>query len=106
MNDEKNPPIFPVVNIFQAKSKRHDFLGLYKSVSFYKFYIAFSNQKIGPMIRSAILFFIIALIAGVTGFGIIAGSVAVIAQTIFFISIVMVLVSLLSSPRPTESIDS
>jgi uncharacterized membrane protein YtjA (UPF0391 family) len=58
------------------------------------------------MIRSAILFMIIALIAGVTGFGIIAGSVAVIAQTIFFISLVMLLVSLLSSPRPTGSIDS
>jgi uncharacterized membrane protein YtjA (UPF0391 family) len=58
------------------------------------------------MIRSAILFLIIALISGVTGFGIIAGSTAVIAQTIFFISIVMLLVSLLSSPRPTGSIDS
>ncbi|TMI86612.1 MAG: DUF1328 domain-containing protein [Bacteroidetes bacterium] len=58
------------------------------------------------MIRSAILFLVIALISGVTGFGIIAGSTAVIAQTIFFISIVMLLVSLLSSPRPTGSIDS
>ncbi|HEY5771577.1 MAG TPA: DUF1328 domain-containing protein [Chitinophagaceae bacterium] len=58
------------------------------------------------MIRSAILFLIIALISGVSGFGIIAGSAAVIAQTIFFISIVMLLVSLLSSPRPTRSIDS
>jgi uncharacterized membrane protein YtjA (UPF0391 family) len=58
------------------------------------------------MIRSAILFLAIALISGITGFGIIAGSIAVIAQTIFFISIVMLLVSLLSSPRPTESIDS
>jgi uncharacterized membrane protein YtjA (UPF0391 family) len=58
------------------------------------------------MIRSAILFLAIALISGITGFGIIVGSIAVIAQTIFFISIVMLLVSLLSSPRPTESIDS
>jgi len=57
------------------------------------------------MIRSAILFFVIALITGVTGFGIIAGSFAVIAQTIFFISMVMLLVSLLSSPRPTGSPD-
>ena len=48
----------------------------------------------------------IALITGVTGFGIIAGSAAVIAQTIFFISIVMLLVSLLSTPPPTRSIDS
>ena len=58
------------------------------------------------MIRSAILFLIIALIAGVAGFGIIAGSAAVIAQTVFFISIVMLLVSILSSPRPRRSIDS
>ena len=61
------------------------------------------------MIRSAILFLIIALIAGVAGFGIIAGSAAVIAQTVFFISIVMLLVSILSSPRPTRpegSVDS
>jgi len=58
------------------------------------------------MIRSAILFLIIALISGVSGFGIIPGSAAVIAQTIFFISIVMLLVSLLSSPRPTRSTDS
>jgi len=58
------------------------------------------------MIRSAILFFFIALITGVTGFGIIAGGAAVIAQTLFFISMVMLLVSLLSSPRPTRSIDS
>jgi uncharacterized membrane protein YtjA (UPF0391 family) len=48
---------------------------------------------------------IIALITGVTGFGIIAGGPAVIAQTIFFISLVMLLVSLLSSPRPTRSQD-
>ena len=57
------------------------------------------------MIRSAILFMIIALITGVTGFGVIAGGAAVIAQTIFFISLVMLMVSLLSSPRPTRSQD-
>jgi uncharacterized membrane protein YtjA (UPF0391 family) len=58
------------------------------------------------MIRSAIIFLIISLIAGVTGFGIIGGGAAVIAQTIFFISIVMLLVSLLSSPPQPRSIDS
>ena len=58
------------------------------------------------MIRSAIMFLIIAIIAGVAGFGIIPGSAAVIAKTIFFISVVMLLVSFLSSPRPTRSIDS
>jgi len=72
------------------------------------FYGSF-NLPIKPytMIRSAILFLTIALIAGVTGFGLIAGGAAVIAQTIFFISIVMLLVSLLSTPPPQRrSIDS
>lgn len=48
------------------------------------------------MVRSTILFFVIALITGVTGFGIIDGSAAVVAQTIFYISMVLLLVSLLS----------
>ena len=53
------------------------------------------------------MFLIIALIAGVTGFGIIAGGAAVIAQTVFYISTVMLLVSLLSvPPQQTRSIDS
>ena len=56
------------------------------------------------MIRSAILFFFIALITGVTGFGVIAGGAAVIAQTIFFISLVMLLVSLLSSPSEVREV--
>ena len=58
------------------------------------------------MIRSAVMFFLIALITGVTGFGVIGGGAAIIAQTIFFISIVMLHVSLLSSPPPARSTDS
>ena len=58
------------------------------------------------MIRSAIMFLAIALIAGIFGFGVIVGSGAVIAQTIFFIAVVMLLVSLLSSPPASRSIDS
>lgn len=61
------------------------------------------------MIRSAIMFLIIALIAGIAGFGIIPGSAAVIAQTVFYISTVMLLVSLLSVPpqqqQTTRSLD-
>ena len=38
------------------------------------------------MIRSAILFLVIALVTGISGFGVIAGSTAVIAKTIFFIA--------------------
>jgi len=74
--------------------------------TFYKLLpLTLESKILEPMIRSAILFLIIALIAGITGFGIIPGSAAVIAQTIFFISVVMLLVSLLSSPRPTGSPD-
>lgn len=74
--------------------------------TFYKLLpLTLESKILEPMIRSAILFMIIALITGVTGFGIIAGGPAVIAQTIFFISLVMLLVSLLSSPRPTRSQD-
>ena len=74
--------------------------------TFYKLLpLTLESKILEPMIRSAILFMIIALITGVTGFGIIAGGAAVIAQTIFFISLVMLLVSLLSSPRPTRSQD-
>ncbi len=60
------------------------------------------------MIRSAIMFLIIALIAGITGFGFVSGGAAVIAQTVFYISIVMLLVSLLSVPpqQTTRSLDS
>lgn len=59
------------------------------------------------MIRSAIMFLVIALIAGVAGFGFIEGGAAVIAQTVFYISTVMLLVSLLSIPREqTRSLDS
>jgi len=53
------------------------------------------------------MFMVIALIAGVTGFGFITGGAAVIAQTVFYISTVMLLVSLLSiPPQQTGSLDS
>ena len=61
------------------------------------------------MIRSAIMFLVIALIAGITGFGFIAGSAAIVAQTVFYISTVMLLVSFLSVPpqqQTTGSLDT
>ena len=59
------------------------------------------------MIRSAILFLVIALVTGITGFGFVGGGAAVIAQTVFYISTVMLLVSLLSvPPQQTRSLDS
>jgi len=57
------------------------------------------------MIRSTVLFFVIALITGVTGFGLIDGGAAIIARTFFYIAMVLLLVSLLSL-RASRSIDS
>lgn len=56
------------------------------------------------MVRSTILFFVIALITGVVGFGLIDGGAAIIARTLFYISMVLLLVSLLSI-RATRSMD-
>lgn len=58
------------------------------------------------MVRSAIMFLIIALIAGIAGFGVIPGSAAVIAQTIFYIATVMLLVSFLSVPSQQQGTGS
>jgi uncharacterized membrane protein YtjA (UPF0391 family) len=96
-NDEKNPYLIFLRRNFQAISKRHDFSAVI-------FIPEIKNLRI--MIRSAITFLIISVIAGVAGFGIVGGGAAVIAQTIFFISIVMLLVSLLSTPPPSRSIDA
>jgi uncharacterized membrane protein YtjA (UPF0391 family) len=97
LNDEKNPDFSPLLENFQAESKRHDFL---------RNILIPEHKNVTTMIRSAIMFLAIALIAGIFGFGVIAGSGAVIAQTIFFIAVVMLLVSLLSSPPASRSIDS
>jgi uncharacterized membrane protein YtjA (UPF0391 family) len=49
----------------------------------------------GPMLRYAAIFFIIAIIAAVFGFGGIAAGAAEIAKVLFFIFIVIFLVTLL-----------
>lgn len=46
------------------------------------------------MLHYAILFLIIALVAGVLGFGVIAGTAAWIAKTLFVIFLILFLVSL------------
>ena len=51
------------------------------------------------------MFFVIALITGVVGFGIIDGGAAVVARTLFYISMVLLLVSLLSI-RASRSLDA
>ena len=51
------------------------------------------------MLNYAITFLIIALIAGVLGFGVIAGAAATIARVLFLVFLVLFLVSLLSGGK-------
>jgi len=53
------------------------------------------------MLSYAITFLIIALIAGVLGFGVIAGTAAMIARVLFLIFIVLFVVSLVGGRRPS-----
>jgi uncharacterized membrane protein YtjA (UPF0391 family) len=53
------------------------------------------------MLSYAITFLIIALIAGVLGFGVIAGTAAMIARVLFLIFLVLFVVSLFTGRRPT-----
>lgn len=52
------------------------------------------------MLYYAVVFFIIALLAGVLGFGVIAGTAATIAKVLFVIFLVLFLVALLRGRRP------
>jgi uncharacterized membrane protein YtjA (UPF0391 family) len=47
------------------------------------------------MLNYAVIFFIIALIAGILGFGVIAGTAAAFAKILFLIFLVMFVVSLI-----------
>ena len=53
------------------------------------------------MLSYAVTFLIIALIAGVLGFGVIAGTAASIAKILFIVFLVLFLVSLLRGRRPS-----
>lgn len=52
------------------------------------------------MLGYTILFLIIALIAGTLGFGVIAGTAAMIAKVCFFIFVLLFVVSLVRGARP------
>ena len=52
------------------------------------------------MLNYAVIFLIIALLAGVLGFGVIAGTAASIAKVLFIIFIVLFLVSLFRGKTP------
>jgi uncharacterized membrane protein YtjA (UPF0391 family) len=53
------------------------------------------------MLSYAITFLIIALIAGVLGFGVIAGTAATIAKVLFFIFVVLFIASLFRGRSPS-----
>jgi uncharacterized membrane protein YtjA (UPF0391 family) len=52
------------------------------------------------MLNYAILFLIIAIVAGVLGFGVIAGTAAMFARVLFLIFLVLFAVSLLLGRKP------
>ncbi len=52
------------------------------------------------MLRYAIIFLLIALIAGILGFGVIAGTAALFARVLFLIFLVLFVASLLLGRRP------
>ncbi len=47
------------------------------------------------MLNYSLIFFIVALVAGVLGFGVIAGTAATIAQACFFLFLVLFVLSLI-----------
>lgn len=53
------------------------------------------------MLGNAVLFLVIALIAGVLGFGVIAGTAAWIAKVLFFLFIIMFIISLFRGKATT-----
>ena len=52
------------------------------------------------MLSYAIFFLVIALIAGILGFGVIAGTAALFARVLFLVFLVLFVVSLLRGRRP------
>ena len=61
------------------------------------------NSTITPntMLHYTLVFFIVAIIAAVLGFGVIAGTAALIAKICFFVFIVLALISMLSGRKPS-----
>lgn len=51
------------------------------------------------MLNYAITFLVIALIAGILGFGVIAGTAAMIAKVLFLVFLILFIVSLLNRRR-------
>jgi len=51
------------------------------------------------MLRNAIIFLVIALIAGVLGFGVISGVAALIAKICFFLFVILFIIALITGRR-------
>jgi uncharacterized membrane protein YtjA (UPF0391 family) len=54
------------------------------------------------MLGWALLFFIIAVVAGALGFGVVSGTAATIAQVLFFLFLIAFVVALITGRRPVE----
>lgn len=52
------------------------------------------------MLRYAVIFLIVALIAGVLGFGVLAGTAMWIAKVLFVVFLILFLVSLITGRKP------
>ncbi len=57
------------------------------------------RREVNPMLHYAVVFLIIALIAGLFGFGVIASTAAGIAKILFLVFLVLFVVSLLMGRR-------
>lgn len=56
------------------------------------------------MLSWALLFFLVAIIAGVLGFGVVAGTAATLAQVLFFLFLIAFAVALITGRRPAEMV--
>ena len=57
------------------------------------------HRKLTPMLHYALVFLVVALIAGVLGFGFIAGTAAYIAKILFIVFLVLFLISFIGGRR-------
>lgn len=58
------------------------------------------HYRENPMLHYALIFFVVAIIAAVLGFGGIAGAAAGIAKILFFVFLILFVVSLIVGRRP------
>jgi uncharacterized membrane protein YtjA (UPF0391 family) len=54
------------------------------------------------MLHYSIIFLVVAIIAAVLGFGVIAGTAALIAKICFFVFLVLAIVSLITGRKPSS----